>query len=135
MIGNHLNIEPATLIKLMPLLFRDEFLPDAQVLFRPSIRTFLEDVVGQNIVVAKRGHHRDNQIIGGVVVLIVVGLAKDLQDLLYQQFIELNNLLSASRYLFVVVVTSRVARPHHEINRVFQLRRDPIKGRIDQRDR
>jgi hypothetical protein len=81
-IRDDLNVEPPTPLKLMPLLFWYELPPYPQESACPSVRTLRKDVVGQDIVISKVWYDGNYKVVGGIVILVVVRLAKYRQELL-----------------------------------------------------
>lgn len=71
----------------------------------------------KNVVIAKVGHDGYGEIVGGIGVVDVVVLAKDLDELMDQHIIQLDDLLFGAWYEFISVVSSRVAGPDDEVGR------------------
>ena len=111
----------------MSLLFRDESFPDTQVFLRPLVGPGLHDIVGHNVNVPKVRNDGYGPFIGRVRVVL---LAKDLLELVYQQLVRFNNLLFCSRYLLIGIMAGRVSCPNDEVDGIFDVVVDPLKGRI-----
>jgi hypothetical protein len=126
-----LDREPAALLELMPLRFRDEAAPNVQVLHRPLVRALQENVVRHDVVVAKRRHNWDHIIVGPSPVL--VRHTKYLSKLVYQIFILVDDLLLCAGVLLIVVVSRRVACPNNEIDFIPDVVLDPLERLVHQR--
>lgn len=99
------------------------------VSFRPPVRPGSEDVVWQDIIVAKGGHNRYYK-----VFLWISIFSKYLPELADQQFIQVYHLLLGSRDLVVVIMAGRISCPDHEVDFVSKVMIDPGEGAICQRD-
>jgi hypothetical protein len=115
----------------MPLRLRYKTPPDIQVLDCPSIWPAQEDIVGHDIVVAKRGHDWDNKITAARSMLVIL-LSKHLDELGHHVFILLNDLFLGTGQVLVVVVARRVACPYHEVDVVFDIVVDPLESLVDE---
>jgi hypothetical protein len=76
-VRNNFNVEPAAALELMALGLRYELAPDIKVFLRPGIGPFFEDVVREDIVVAEGGNDGNDEIVGRIVIVVVLGLSKD----------------------------------------------------------
>ena len=132
LVRNHFDIEPAASRKLMPLGFRDELLPNLEVLGRPLVWALSEDVVGQDVIVSESRDDGNEKVIRRVIVFKVLGLAKHFQEFLHKKLVLRRDLLFAPGKFLVVVVPSRISSPDDKVNIVFQRRVDPSKRLVQE---
>ncbi len=116
----------------MALFLGDKFPPDVGVVLGPSVGTLGEDVMRKDIVIAEVGHDGNGEVVGGIGVIDVVVLAKDLDELLDQHFVQPDDLGLTARNELIVVVTSRIASPDDEVDGIFEIVVDPLESSIDQ---
>jgi hypothetical protein len=76
-VRNGFNVEPTALVERVLLHFGDEVAPDIEVTACPEVWPSLEDVVGQDIIVAKGGNDGNDKVIGRVVVRLLLILAEN----------------------------------------------------------
>lgn len=117
----------------MLLHFGDEVTPDIEVTASPEIRPSLENIVRQDIIVAKGGNDWNDKVICRIVIRLLLVLSKDFVEFVHEQLVELGDLLDVSGNLLVVVVTCRIASPDDKVDRVLELVANPVKGGIDKR--
>ena len=115
----------------MSLRLRYKLPPDIQILHRPPIRPAGEDVVRHDIVVTKCGHNWYDEVVRAMPVVV---LPKDLRQLGDHELILLYDLLLRPRYLLVVVVPRRVARPYNKVYVILDVVVYPLKRLIDERE-
>jgi hypothetical protein len=125
-IGNDLDEEPTTKLKGVALLLGDEAVPDIAVEVQPPVGARIEDVVGEEVIVAKRGDNGDVELVAG---------GKGLEEFVGNDAVCAQDLLGAAWVVLVAVVTGRVASPDDEVNVVLDISGDPVKGGIDERER
>jgi len=104
--------------------------PDIQVLHCPLIWAGQENVVRHDVVISKCRH--DGYLEGLCGVLLVVAIPKDVGQLLHHELVLRDDLILGARQLLVVVVSCRVAGPHHKINVVGHIVLYPVHGRVDE---
>lgn len=119
----------------MFLNFGNKRPPDVKVSACPEVRTLLEDVMRQDVVVAKGRDYRHDEVVGRIVVRLVLVLCKDFVEFVDEQLVEVGDLLYISRYLLVVVMARGIAGPDDKVDRVLELVADPVEGGIDERNR
>ncbi len=132
LIRDDFDEEPSTSFKSMALLLRDKFAPDVGVTLSPSVGTLGEDVMREDIVVAEIGYDGYGEVVGGIGVVDVVVLAKDVDELLDEHLIQPDDLGLTAWDEFVVVVTSGIAGPDDEVDGIFEMVVDPLERSIDQ---
>lgn len=86
----------------------------------------------QNVVVPKGWNNRNDEIIGWVGVIYVVGLAKDFDKFVHHKSVELDDLFIRSRKPFIVVMASRVTGPYNKVDLIFYILFDPLESRVHQ---
>ena len=111
-----------------------EAAPNVQVFRRPPVGTAEEDVMRHDIVVAKRRHNRNDKVVDGPV-MVMMPVAKNLCELGDHKFVLLYHLPLRARYVFIVVVSRRVARPDDEVDVVLDILVDPLERLVDERER
>lgn len=116
----------------MPLSLGDEFSPDVGAVLGPSVGTLGEDVMRKDVVVAKVGHNGNGGIIGGIGIIDIVVLAKDLDEFVSEHLVQLDDLRLGAWDELVVIVTSRIASPDDKVDRVFEVVIDPLESSVDQ---
>jgi hypothetical protein len=111
----------------MPLLFGYELSPDIAVCLEPLVWARGEDIMRQDIIVAKRGHDGE----GGSVV----AAAEDLSEPLRYPSVGAEDLICISRKLLVAIMSRRISRPHHKIDVILYVFLNPFEGFIYERER
>ena len=111
----------------MALLLRDEAPPDVAVSLQPHVGAGMEDVVRQEIIVAKGGDD------GNVQAVLVGG--KGGKELVSDYTVGPEDLGTASGVLFITVVACCIACPDYKVNVVLEMLFDPVKGCADKRER
>lgn len=86
-VWNSLDVEPTALVERVFLNFGNKRSPDVKVSTCPEVWTLVEDVVRQDVIVAKGRNHRHDEVIGRIVVRLVLILCKDLVELFDEQLI------------------------------------------------
>jgi hypothetical protein len=86
--------------------------------------------VRHDIVVAKRGHDRYNEVVRAMPVVV---LPKDLRQFGDHELILLYDLLLRPRYFLVIVVPRRVARPYNKVYVFLDVVVYPLEGLVDER--
>ena len=85
----------------------------------------------KNVVVAKSWDDGDYEVVGGIGVIIIVCFAKDLDKLVHHEPVKLCDLFVCSRISFIIIMSSRVSRPHNKIDLVFQILFNPLESCVD----
>lgn len=85
-----LDREPAALLELVSLGLGDEAAPDVQVAHCPRVGSAGEDVVGHDVVVAKRRHNGYHKVAGPTARLVS---PKDIDKLGDHELVLVDNLL------------------------------------------
>ena len=132
LIWDDFDEEPSASFESMALFFRDKFAPDVGVVLSPSVGTLGENIMRKDIVVAEVGHDGDGEVVGGISVIDVVVLAKDVDELLDEHLIQPDDLGLTAWDEFVVVVTSGITGPNDEVDFVFEIVVDPFESSVDQ---
>ena len=127
-----LDLEPSSLLELMSLLFWNEFPPNVQVPHRPAIGAAREDVMRHYVVVAESRHDRYDKVMGAVAMATV---SKDVGKPRDHVLILLYDLLLRPRYVLVIVVSRRVARPYDKVDVVLDIVLDPLERLVNERIR
>lgn len=133
MVSDDLDIEPATTLERMPLLFGNELPPYIQVFPRPSIRTICEYIVWENVIIAEGRYDRNDEIVCRIGIVVILGFPKDLSKLVYHELVLFHYLSFAAGYLLVIVVSGRVTGPDNKVYIVSYVILDPLEGSIEER--
>jgi hypothetical protein len=131
-IGNGFDVEPTTLVEGVFLYLGDEITPDIEVAAGPEVWPSLEDIVRQDIIVAKGGNDWNDLVICRIVIRLLVVLSEDFVEFSHEQLVELGDLLDVSGNFLIVVVTRRIASPDDKVDRVLELVANPVEGGIDE---
>ena len=134
LVGDDLDEEPSASFEAVALFLGDELPPDAGELLGPPVRTWGEDVVWKNVVVAEIGHDGYGEIVGRIGVVEVVGFAKELDEFVDEHLIQLDDLFGAARDELVIVVASGIPGPDDKVDGIFEVVVDPLKGSVDHGD-
>ena len=124
--GHDLDLEPAAELEAVALLLGDEVAPDVGVLPEPLVGPRAQDVVRQDVVVPKVGHHGDAQA-GAALV------GEQLGEPVGDPPVGPQHLVRVARQLLVAVVAGAVAGPDDEVDLVPEVGRDPVERRIHER--
>ena len=114
----------------MSLCLWNHTVPNVQILACPPIWALGEDVVRHDVIVSKGRYDGDAEGICGCIMPICP--SKDLGKLGHKKFVLFYYLLLRSRYFLIVVVSSRIARPHDKIYVVGDVVLDPFECLIHQ---
>jgi hypothetical protein len=124
LVGYDLNLEPATKAKRVALLFGDEAVPDIAVGLKPLVGPRVEDIVREEVIVAKG---RDD---GNGELLAVIG--EGIDNLLREERVGTEDVAFVSGNLLVAIVAGTVASPNDKVDLVLEVCANPIESRVDE---
>lgn len=124
MVRDSLDVEPATKLERVTLRFGDEAAPDITVGVQPLIGAGIEDVVREEIIVAKGRDDGD--------VKFAMFASDSVHEFVGEDAVGAEDGTAITGVLLVAVVTGRVARPDDKVDIVLDVGLDPIEGGVDE---